>query len=67
MPKASKPVKYLSLSEVAGLLGVEPTSMARYQLPEPEVIVGRSRGWSEATIKAWMAQRPGSGRWGPRD
>lgn len=36
--------------------------MGHYKLPEPDVIVGnRYKGWSQETIDAWVAARPGRG------
>ena len=61
----SMPRHYLSLQDVADRLGVSRNTVAKYKLPEPDVIVGSDltarRGWSIATIDAWNAQRPGPG------
>lgn len=56
---------YLSLTQVAQRLGVATAAVANYRLPEPDVMVGRTRGWTEETIDEWNAQRPGRGNWGP--
>jgi predicted DNA-binding transcriptional regulator AlpA len=53
--------RYLSLTEVAQRLGVTKGALARYKLPEPDVLVGSIRGWSEQTIDNWNAARPGHG------
>ena len=53
--------RYLSLTEVAQRLGVIKGALARYKLPEPDVLVGSIRGWSEQTIDDWNAARPGHG------
>lgn len=53
--------RYLSLTEVARRLGVTKGALARYKLPEPDVLVGSIRGWSEQTIDEWDAARPGHG------
>ena len=53
--------RYLSLTEVARRLGVTKGALARYRLPEPDVLVGSIRGWSEQTIDEWNAARPGHG------
>ena len=53
--------RYLSLTEVAQRLGVTKGALARYKLPEPDVLVGSIRGWSEQTIDDWNAARPGHG------
>lgn len=62
--------RYLSLQGVADHLGVSRNSVAKYNLPAPDVIVGEGlnapRGWSEATIDAWNESRPGKG-WRKRD
>lgn len=52
---------YLSLKEVAERLGVVPGTLTRLTLPEPDVMVGRTRGWSPQTIETWNAARPGRG------
>lgn len=52
---------YLSFSEVAQLLGVPSGSLSGYKLPEPDVWIGRTRGWSQSTIEQWNASRPGHG------
>ncbi|MBM6699222.1 hypothetical protein H7U32_02535 [Bifidobacterium pullorum subsp. saeculare] len=58
--------RYLSLTEFAARLGISTGALAGYKLPEPDVMVGRARGWSEATIDAWNAARPGRGVGGGR-
>lgn len=52
---------YLSRAEFAERIGVKPDTMSRYKLPEPDVSIGRTRGWSLETIDAWNADRPGKG------
>ncbi len=63
-------VQYLSLQDVADRLGITRSGAAKLQLPEPDVRVGKAhnapRGWSEETIDAWNANRPGRGNWGSR-
>lgn len=56
-------IHYLSRSEVAERIGVKPSTLNRYRLPEPDAFVGRARGWLPETIDAWNAARPGSGNW----
>ncbi|WP_295729086.1 AlpA family transcriptional regulator [uncultured Bifidobacterium sp.] len=58
--------RYLSLTDVAERLGITKGALARYKLPQPDVLVGRARGWSEKTIDAWNASRPGRGVGGGR-
>ena len=36
--------RYLSITEVAALLRVKSTSMQRYELPEADALIGRTRG-----------------------
>lgn len=49
---------FLSRSEVAAMIGVQPSTLSRYQLPAPDVVIGDRRGWRAATIAAWHATRP---------
>jgi hypothetical protein len=57
---------YLSRSEVAERIGVAPDTLGRYKLPEPDALIGSTRGWLPATIDAWNASRPGRGVGGGR-
>lgn len=50
---------YLSSTEVAERIGVAPDTLGRYKLPEPDALIGTTRGWLPATIDAWNASRPG--------
>jgi predicted DNA-binding transcriptional regulator AlpA len=52
---------FLSRTEVAHLIGVQPASIGNYRLPPPDVKVGRTSGWAETTIREWHANRPGRG------
>ncbi|MFC9786411.1 hypothetical protein [Rhodococcus sp. NPDC127528] len=65
-------VRYLSVSQFAERIGVEPPTMSRYNLPEPDAIIGpvnedgslprgTTRGWLPATVDEWNAARPGHG------
>lgn len=67
-----EPLRFLSANQVAERIGVKPPSLARYKLPDPDVIVGpvnddgslprgTTRGWLPATIDEWNANRPGRG------
>lgn len=49
---------YLSRTEVAARIGVKPDTLGRYKLPEPDAMIGGTRGWSAETIDAWNAARP---------
>lgn len=53
---------YLSRAEFAERIGVKPATMGRYKLPEPDVMIGSTRGWSAETVDAWHAARPGRGK-----
>lgn len=58
-------IVYLSISEFADRIGVKPDTLNRYKLPEPDAMIGRSRGWLPETVDAWNAARPGRGhKWG---
>ena len=58
--------RYLSVAEVAERIGVKNASTKTLRLPEPDVLVGRTRGWKAETIDAWNAARPGRGVGGGR-
>ena len=56
---------YLGRAEVAQRIGVKPSTLSRYKLPEPDAYTGSGsravRGWLPETIDAWNAARPGKG------
>ena len=56
--------EYLGIKQVSERLGV--ANAASYDLPEPYVTIGRTRGWLPETIDQWDAQRPGRGVGGGR-
>ncbi|MET0451952.1 MAG: hypothetical protein ABW137_08930 [Mycobacterium sp.] len=67
-----EPQHFLSVGQFAERIGVTQSSMGRYKLPRPDAITGpvnddgslprgTVRGWTEATIDAWNAARPGRG------
>ena len=56
--------EYLGIKQVSERLGV--ANAASYDLPEPDVTIGRTRGWLPETIDQWNAQRPGRGGGGGR-
>lgn len=56
--------EYLGIKQVSERLGV--ANAASYDLPEPDVTIGRTRGWLPKTIDQWDAQRPGRGVGGGR-
>lgn len=68
----------LNRAQVAARLGVEPATLSRYTLPDPDVTVGpvnedgtiprgTVRGWRAETIDAWNTNRPGHGGRPPAD
>jgi hypothetical protein len=62
------PMHYLSRTEVAAYMKLAGLhSLTGVQLPPHDVIVGDRKGWSKSSIDRWQRQRPGRGRWGPRD
>ncbi|AUV60784.1 DNA binding protein [Mycobacterium phage Rem711] len=72
MARRKLPTRYLNQAEFAERIGVAPSSLSRYKLPAPDVIVGpvnedgslprgTVRGWLPATIDEWNASRPGRG------
>lgn len=58
-------IRYLSLSEVADLLGLTTNTLKRYshegRLPPPDATIGNRRGWLEQTVHDWQRHRPGAG------
>jgi hypothetical protein len=50
---------FLSRKQFAERIGVKPDSLARYRLPEPDVIIDNVRGWLPETVDAWQANRSG--------
>ncbi|NEG95721.1 hypothetical protein CS006_08910 [Bifidobacterium primatium] len=59
-------IHYLGVTDVANKLGIATSAVSAYKLPEPDVMIGRTRGWKEETIDAWNAARPGRGVGGGR-
>ncbi|MBA3293940.1 MAG: helix-turn-helix domain-containing protein [Geodermatophilaceae bacterium] len=56
---------FLSYADVAALAGVSEATLRKYasqgRLPPPDVRVGRTPGWTEASIRRWLSARPGAG------
>ena len=56
--------KYLTTSEVAQQLGITRSTVAAYssrgQMPEPDVVYGRTPLWKEVTISRWTKSRKGN-------
>lgn len=57
---------YLGVTDVAQRLGIVKSAVSAYKLPEPDVMIGRTRGWLPETIDEWNANRPGRGVGGGR-
>lgn len=47
--------RYLSLKEVGERLHVK--NAAAYRLPEPDALIGTTRGWLSETIDQWNARQ----------
>ena len=47
-------------------LGVKNPAAKGYNLPEPDALIGATRGWLPETIDRWNAARPGRGVGGGR-
>jgi predicted DNA-binding transcriptional regulator AlpA len=60
-PAEARMKTYLSLTEFAAAIGVAAGTMSKYKLPEADVMIGKTRGWSQETIDQWQANRPGKG------
>lgn len=58
--------RYLSRPEIGAYLGVTANTAAKFDLPEPDAVIGRLPGWLPETVDAWHSKRPGRGRWGAR-
>lgn len=50
---------YLGVKQVAERLGITSGGLLNLKLPEPDVMIGRTREWKPETIDAWNAARPG--------
>ena len=60
------PIEYLSVTDVAKRLGISTAAVSAYKLPQPDALIGRTRGWLPDTIDQWNANRPGRGVGGGR-
>lgn len=54
--------KYLSIARTRREEGED----TRSDIPEPDVIIGRSPAWDQKTVDKWLAGRPGKGVGGGR-
>lgn len=57
-------IKFWSRADVARFLGVKTDSINGYDLPDPDAMIGKHRGWIPKTIEEWDESRPGRGNWG---
>lgn len=48
---------YMSVSDIARMLGLTRANIATIKMPEPDVVVGRARGWKKETILEWDKER----------
>lgn len=55
-------ILYLNKTQIAHHIGIQPTTINKYQLPEPDAKIGNQPGWLTQTINTWNQQRPGKGR-----
>ncbi|MGM5069836.1 XRE family transcriptional regulator [Rhodococcus qingshengii] len=56
-----KTAHYLSATQFAERIGVQPGALSRYKMPEPDAYIGKTRGWLPETVDEWNANRPGRG------
>ena len=54
-------ITYMRFTDIANYLNVTKGALAHYNLPEPDAMVGKARGWKRENIEAWNASRPGHG------
>ncbi len=52
-------LRFMSRGEIAQYLGVSLTTVKKgyATFPEPDVQVGRNKGWSKNTIDTWLVSR----------
>ena len=50
--------RYLSLKEVGERIGTSNPAARGYHLPEPDALIGTTRGWLPETIDAWRPIPP---------
>ena len=56
----------LGVKQVAERLGITSGGLLNLKLPEPDAMIGRTRGWLPETIDGWNTKRPGRGVGGGR-
>jgi hypothetical protein len=59
-------IHYLSVTQIAQRYGVTTAAVASARLPQPDAMIGSTRGWLPEKIEAWYAARPGRGNGGGR-
>ena len=55
-------IRALGVNEVAERTGLSPNTVKAYsqvpgRMPQPDVMIGRVKGWFPDTIDAWLARR----------
>ena len=50
-------IEYLSVTDVSKRLGISTAAVSAYKLPQPDALIGRTRGWLPETIDQWNASR----------
>jgi aminoglycoside phosphotransferase (APT) family kinase protein len=64
-PAPDPSVEWWTTSDVAAYLGLQVATVSSYrlrgQMPEPDLILGRTHVWHPSTIMAWHRDRPGPG------
>ncbi|MBT1181202.1 hypothetical protein JS531_04280 [Bifidobacterium sp. CP2] len=58
--------EYLGVKQGTKRLGITSGGLLNLKLPEPDVRIGKTRGWSIETIDEWNRNRPGRGVGGGR-
>lgn len=53
--------EYLGVKQFAEHLGITSGGLLNLKLPEPDALIGWTRGWLSSTIDEWNASRPGRG------
>ena len=51
-------IQYLSRKQFAERIGVQQTTLSRYNRPDHDAQVGEVRGWLPETVDTWESQRP---------
>lgn len=61
----SETPRYLSMQEMAEITGLTPESIRTYKsrgkLPAPDVLIGKTPGWTMDSVEAFAASLPGQG------